>query len=84
MIDFGDSQYNALIYELALSIMYMMTNCSEIDPNLVGGHVLAGYLPLRKLPEQEMDILRTCVAARWFFLKQFSFEGNLKLRGEMW
>ncbi len=64
MIDFGDSQYNALIYELALSIMYMMTNCTEIHPNLVGGHVLAGYLPLRKLPEQEMDILRTCVAAR--------------------
>jgi Ser/Thr protein kinase RdoA (MazF antagonist) len=35
MIDFGDSQFNPLIYELALSIMYLMTNCTEINPNLV-------------------------------------------------
>jgi Ser/Thr protein kinase RdoA (MazF antagonist) len=35
IIDFGDSQYNPLIYELALAIMYLMTNCTEIHPNLV-------------------------------------------------
>lgn len=65
VIDFGDSQKNPLIYELGITIMYMMTNCKQIDPNLAGGHVLAGYLKHRQLPEMEMDVLRMCVAARY-------------------
>ena len=43
MIDFGDSQHNPLVYELALVIMYLMTNCTEIHPNLVSGHYFLKY-----------------------------------------
>ena len=64
VIDYGDSQKNALVFELGINIMYMMTN-SSIDPNLVGGHVLAGYQTVRKLPEMEMEALKLCVAARY-------------------
>lgn len=35
MIDFGDSQFNPIIYELGMAIMYLMTNCTEIHPNEV-------------------------------------------------
>ena len=36
VIDFGDSNYNPLLYELAISIMYMMTKCTEMDPSMAG------------------------------------------------
>jgi hydroxylysine kinase len=65
VIDFGDSQKNPLVYELGITIMYMMTKCSVIDPNEAGGHVLAGYETVRPLPELEMEVLRMCVAARY-------------------
>ena len=65
VIDFGDSQKNAIVFELGITIMYMMTKCTLIDPNEAGGHVLAGYETIRKLPPIEMDVLRLCVAARY-------------------
>jgi len=65
VIDFGDSQYNPLLYELGICIMYMMTRCTVIDPILAGGHVLAGYLAQRQLPVKERQLLRLCVAARY-------------------
>lgn len=65
VIDFGDSQKNPIVFELGITIMYMMTKCSVIDPNDAGGHVLAGYETIRKLPPLEMKVLRLCVAARY-------------------
>ena len=65
VIDFGDSQKSAIVFELGITIMYMMTKCSLIDPNEAGGHVLAGYETIRKLPPIEMEVLRLCVAARY-------------------
>ena len=65
VIDFGDSQKNPIVFELGITIMYMMTKCSVIDPNDAGGHVLAGYETIRKLPPIEMEVLRLCVAARY-------------------
>ena len=63
VIDFGDSQHGPLLYELAITIMYMMTKAE--DPNMVGGHVLAGYLQHRHLPHEERRLIRVCVAARY-------------------
>lgn len=63
LIDFGDSQLNPLLYELAITIMYMMTKCE--DPIMAGSHVLAGYLQQRDLPVEERRLLRTCVAGRY-------------------
>ena len=65
VIDFGDSNYNPLLYELGITIMYMMTKCSLISPNLAGGHVIAGYIKHRDLTSLERKLVRTCVAARY-------------------
>ena len=65
VIDFGDSQKNPLVFELGITIMYMMTQCKVIDPNEAGGHVMAGYETVRPLPEIEKKILRLMVAARY-------------------
>ena len=50
MIDFGDTNKNPIIFELGITIMYMMTQCKSIHPNEAGGHVLAGYETIRTLP----------------------------------
>merc|ERR1711892_971856 len=65
VIDFGDSQYNPLIYEVSIAIMYMMTKCTTISPTMAGGHVLAGYIKHRNLPTLERKLIRICVAARY-------------------
>ena len=64
VIDFGDSNYNPLVYELAISIMYMMTRCSTMAPSLAGGHVIAGYIGHRQLSPLERRLVRICVASR--------------------
>merc|ERR1739844_600187 len=65
VIDFGDSHENPYIFDLATLIMYMMTQCEVIDPNLAGGHVIAGYKTMRQITIAEMDILKVCAAARY-------------------
>ena len=65
VIDFGDTNKNPIIFELGITIMYMMTQCKLIDPNDAGGHVVAGYEKVRSLPQIEEDVLRLCVAARY-------------------
>jgi len=65
VIDFGDSQYNPLLYEVSITIMYMMTKCTVIPPAMAGGHVLAGYIQHRDLSLLERKLIRTCVAARY-------------------
>ena len=64
VIDFGDSNYNPLVYELAITIMYMMTRCSSMSPSLAGGHVIAGYIRHRQLSALERRLIRICVASR--------------------
>jgi len=65
VIDFGDSQWNPLLYELGIAIMYMMTRCDCMEPSAAGGHVVAGYIQHRSLPPLERRLLRVCVAARY-------------------
>ena len=64
VIDFGDSNRNPLVYEVAITIMYMMTRCSSMSPSLAGGHVIAGYIRHRQLSALERRLVRICVASR--------------------
>jgi hydroxylysine kinase len=61
IIDFGDSNYACYVYELAVTMTYMMIQGRSVD---VGGHVLAGYTSVRKLTPQEYKVLKVCIAAR--------------------
>jgi len=65
VLDFGDSQRSCYVFELAITIMYMMTQCRCIPANEAGGHVLAGYIKYRSMDNSEKKLLRTCVAARY-------------------
>lgn len=64
-IDFGDANLAPLVFELAIAIMHLMAGCTSMDPNLVGGHIVAGYCAVRRLPEREWVALRVLVAARF-------------------
>lgn len=55
VLDFGDSQYSCLLFELAIAMTYMILQCKEID---MAGHVLAGYSSVRPVPEHEYKLLK--------------------------
>lgn len=56
-IDFGDSQYSCLLFELAIAMAYMMLITGDIE---TGGYFLAGYRMNRLIPENEMNVLKVC------------------------
>lgn len=63
IIDFGDLSSGYLIYELAITIMYMMIVHS--NPLEVGGPILAGWESVLPLNETERDCLYVLVMSRF-------------------
>lgn len=61
IIDFGDIQYSYYVFELAITMTYMMLLTG--DPR-TGGIALAGYTVTRRLPEEEYRLLKTLISAR--------------------
>lgn len=55
ILDFGDSQYSCLLFEIAIGVTYMIIEGNDIN---MGGHFLAGYSSLRKIPENEYNLLK--------------------------
>ncbi|XP_041478244.1 hydroxylysine kinase-like [Lytechinus variegatus] len=66
IIDFDHMMYSCIVYDIAISIMYLMqcTNL-QLDPVKSGGIRLAGFLSKRALTECEWRVLYYCVAARF-------------------
>ena len=56
---------NVIYLQVGITIMYMMVESKIVDPLEVGGHVLAGYLILMDLTDDEFDALKMCVAGRF-------------------
>lgn len=54
-IDFGDTQQNSLLFELAIAMCYMLLTTGDIS---TGGYFLAGYKMTRLVPENEMNVLK--------------------------
>ncbi|KAM4549053.1 hydroxylysine kinase isoform 1-T3 [Odontesthes bonariensis] len=63
ILDFGDMNSGYYIHELAIAIMYMMTEHPE--PIEVGGPVLAGWESILPLNEAEKDCLYFLVLSRF-------------------
>ncbi|XP_049881066.1 hydroxylysine kinase [Pectinophora gossypiella] len=61
IIDFGDIQYSYYVFELAITMTYMMLMTG--DPR-TGGYVLAGYTVNRRLPDHEYRLLKTLISSR--------------------
>ncbi|XP_042219208.1 hydroxylysine kinase-like isoform X2 [Homarus americanus] len=65
LLDFGDVQHGCYVFELAIAIMYQMIEVTCMPPIEYGGHIIAGYLTQRTISEDEWNILKECVAARF-------------------
>lgn len=61
VIDFGDSHRTCLIFELAITLCYMLLQAGDVA---MGKHVIEGYQELRKLTDLEKKILKVAVCAR--------------------
>lgn len=59
ILDFGDTQYSCLLFELAVAMAYVMLTTGEIES---GGYFLAGYKMTRLLPENEMNVLKVHIS----------------------
>ncbi|XP_062439900.1 hydroxylysine kinase [Rhea pennata] len=63
ILDFSDMSYGYYVFEVAITIMYMMIEST--DPLGVGGHVLAGFESILPLTEEERAALFLLVSGRF-------------------
>lgn len=61
IIDFGDTSYSPLIYEVGIAMTYMMMQAKSLA---AGGVFLAGYDSNKPLSMEEKKFLKYCTAAR--------------------
>ncbi|XP_018562853.1 hydroxylysine kinase [Anoplophora glabripennis] len=61
IIDFGDSHLGYCLFELAITMTYMIVHSKDVN---AGGYILAGYSRVRKVPKTEFNLLKICVLAR--------------------
>ena len=61
LIDFGDIHNGPYLFELGITLCYMMLEClkgKDIDPLEGSGYTLAGYMSKREIPPLEFELLR--------------------------
>lgn len=63
ILDFGDMSYGYYVFEVAITIMYMMIESTE--PMQVGGHILAGFESVVPLTPVERSALFLLVCSRF-------------------
>ncbi|KAM5171144.1 hydroxylysine kinase [Mantella aurantiaca] len=63
ILDFGDMSYGYYVFEVAITIMYMMIESK--DPLPVGGYVLAGFESVIPLSREEKMAVFTLVCGRF-------------------
>ncbi|CAH6868635.1 hydroxylysine kinase [Phodopus roborovskii] len=63
ILDFGDMSYGYYVFEVAITIMYMMIE--NTDPIQVGGHILAGFESVIPLTAVERSALFLLVCSRF-------------------
>ncbi|XP_051898335.1 LOW QUALITY PROTEIN: hydroxylysine kinase-like [Pristis pectinata] len=63
ILDFGDMSYGCFVYELAITISYLMID--RQDPLSVGGHVIAGFESVIPLREEERGAVFLLVLCRF-------------------
>lgn len=61
VIDFGDSHWACVVFELAITLCYMLLQAGDVA---MGKHVIEGYQEFRKLTDIEKRILKVTVCAR--------------------
>lgn len=67
IIDFGDCHKAPIIFDLAIACTYLMLECKSMDPLLSPAYVIAGYQSLRRVEENEFDIIYVRSSTFWLF-----------------
>ena len=65
VLDFGDSVYKYQVFDIAITIMYMILQKDNLDLIDVGGITLAGYLSKFQLPLFDLTVLKECICGRF-------------------
>lgn len=74
VLDFGDSAKSCYLYELAITMCYLIFECQEngLDYLVGSGYVLAGYKKVRSLTDLEHALLKV-IRNVFYFLSYFYF-----------
>ena len=65
VLDFGDSVYKYQVFDIAITMMYMILQKDNLDLIDVGGITLAGYLSILQLPFFDLTVLKECICGRF-------------------
>lgn len=65
ILDFGDSQYSCYLFELAITITYMVLLGKNLD---IAGFVIAGYSTIRKPTKVEFSLLKVSQTLNTYIL----------------
>lgn len=58
LLDFGDLTFSPYIFELAITITYVLFEINTLEPDEAVSYTVAGYNTQRKINEQEWAILK--------------------------
>ena len=62
VLDFGDATKSFLLVEVAIAMCYMTLSCpSDLDPDEMSGHALAGYLSEVRTSDRVSLAVHVCV-----------------------
>lgn len=61
VLDFGDAHYSAYVFELAITMCYMLIQSNNLE---TGAQVLAGYYSINPLSSEELLLLKLCICTR--------------------
>lgn len=64
ILDFGDAAYSFYVFEIAITMCYMILESTVLEPLTAGGYTLAGYLSEFSLQKADMDVIKECICAR--------------------
>lgn len=66
-IDFGEINYSCAVFELAISLMYILNVESVLScgRTRMAGHFFAGYQSVNPLSDEELEILHVLIASRF-------------------
>lgn len=67
VIDFGDLNYSCTVFEIAISLMYILNleGVLKCGRTQMAGHFFAGYSSVHPLSSEELEVLPVLVASRF-------------------
>ncbi|XP_076460336.1 hydroxylysine kinase-like isoform X2 [Babylonia areolata] len=79
ILDYGDSTKSWLLIEIAIAMAYLILLCpSDLDPDEMAGHALAGYLSELPLTKAELELIPLTICARFSHTLTFGYQRRVQ------